>query len=89
MTQCASCRIRLGPDNVTCDGQLYCCVGCVAGGPCVCTYEQDLGRYPPAFYARPISLSELLDRYEKGFPMKVQPSEAPDWLQNGRRHRLK
>jgi hypothetical protein len=22
--------------------EAYCCVGCVAGGPCVCSYEADL-----------------------------------------------
>ena len=65
MTNCASCEIKLGADSVRgSDGQ-YCCTGCAEGGTCICTYEHDLGRYPPSHYAKPISISELFDRYER------------------------
>jgi len=74
MTSCDSCRIRLGPDCVSVEDRRYCCAGCAAGGPCVCTYEHDLGRYPPSHYARPVSLADLLDRYEMGIETNIQPS---------------
>lgn len=65
MTTCDSCNIRLGPQVFSSQDKLYCCAGCAAGGPCLCSYQQDLGRYPPAHYARPVSLPELLDQYER------------------------
>jgi len=74
MVTCDSCGIALGAESVYPGEELYCCAGCTAGGPCVCTYEQDLGRFPPAQYARPVSLAELLDRYEKGIQKPVQGS---------------
>jgi hypothetical protein len=72
MVTCGSCGIALGPDLVYRGDEPYCCTGCTAGGPCVCTYEQDLGRYPPAPYARPVSFTELLDRYERGIQKRVR-----------------
>jgi len=86
MSTCDSCGIVLGAERVQLEEKLYCCSGCTAGGPCVCTYEQDLGRFPPAQYARPVSLAELLDRYESGIQKRVpgsggrtaqQPEEPP------------
>ena len=65
MTNCASCEIKLGADSVRGSDGRYCCTGCADGGPCICTYEHDLGRYPPSRYAKPISISELFDRYER------------------------
>lgn len=66
MVNCDSCGIALGTERIRLRENSYCCEGCEAGGPCVCTYEKDLGRYPPPHYARPVSLAELLDRYEGG-----------------------
>lgn len=66
MNTCDSCKITLEGEPVSAGDSLFCCIGCAAGGPCVCTYEHHLGRYPPAHIARPVSLSDLLDRYEKG-----------------------
>jgi hypothetical protein len=62
---CDSCSILLGAERIRASDRDYCCTGCAAGGPCVCTYEHDLGRYPPSHYARPISMSEIFDRYDK------------------------
>jgi hypothetical protein len=64
MSSCASCQIQLGSEAILFAGGLYCCTGCAEGGPCICTYEHDLGRYPPSSYAKPVTLTELLDRYE-------------------------
>ena len=72
MVTCGSCGIPLGGESVSSADEVYCCAGCAVGGPCICTYEQDLGRYPPVQYARPVSLSELLDRYESGIQTQVQ-----------------
>lgn len=71
MNTCESCNITLAGDPVHSGDGLYCCAGCVGGGPCVCTYEHDLGRYPPSDYARPVSLAELLDRYEKEIQTEI------------------
>jgi len=76
MAICDSCRIRIDPDCIRIEGKLYCCAGCAAGGPCICTYEHGLGRYPPSHYARPVSLADLLDRYERGIQMRAQPADA-------------
>jgi len=75
MAACESCGIRLGADCLHVDDNAYCCTGCAAGGPCVCTYENDLGHYPPAHYARPVSLAELLGRYEEGIRTNGQSAD--------------
>ena len=74
MAACESCGIRLGSDCLHVDGNPYCCAGCASGGPCICTYEHDLGRYPPTHYARPVSLADLLDRYEEGIQTSTKPA---------------
>ena len=71
MVNCESCQIAVPGEPLRFEDRLYCCAGCAAGGPCVCTYEHDLGRYPPAHYARPVSLGELLDRYEREIQTEV------------------
>jgi len=71
---CDSCGIHVGPECVQLEDKPFCCAGCAAGGPCICTYEHDLGRYPPSAYARPVSLADLLDRYERGIQMSAQPA---------------
>jgi hypothetical protein len=80
MSACDSCRIPLGTGLAGPGDKRYCCAGCTAGGPCICTYEEDLSRYPPVQYARPISLTELLDRYER---IIEQPSQNPHALTPG------
>jgi hypothetical protein len=74
MNTCESCGIKIapGPESVSTRDGAFCCAGCARGGPCVCTYEHDLGRYPPSHYAKPISLSDLLDRYEKGVQREIE-----------------
>ena len=39
---CASCEIELVGRPVYRLDEAYCCDGCAAGGPCMCTYESDL-----------------------------------------------
>ncbi len=39
---CASCDGVITDRPVYRMDEAYCCVGCAEGGPCVCTYEQDL-----------------------------------------------
>jgi hypothetical protein len=39
---CASCEGVITGRPVYRMDEAYCCVGCVAGGPCVCNYEADL-----------------------------------------------
>ena len=39
---CASCEMVLTGRPVYSMDETYCCTGCAAKGPCVCTYEADL-----------------------------------------------
>lgn len=39
---CASCDGVITDRPVYRMDEAYCCTGCAVGGPCVCTYEQDL-----------------------------------------------
>lgn len=39
---CASCEGEITARPVYRTDEAYCCVGCAAGGPCVCNYEADL-----------------------------------------------
>lgn len=39
---CASCDSFITGRTVYRMDEAYCCVGCAAGGPCLCTYEADL-----------------------------------------------
>ncbi|GHO44758.1 hypothetical protein [Ktedonospora formicarum] len=44
---CANCDIEILWPPVVVDGKTFCCVGCVAGGPCSCDYSQYHSvRYP-------------------------------------------
>ena len=36
---CANCEEPILGQPVFFDGGVYCCTGCIAGGPCVCTYQ--------------------------------------------------
>jgi hypothetical protein len=37
--RCAACDIELTEKWTFLGGEVFCCRGCGAGGPCVCTYE--------------------------------------------------
>jgi hypothetical protein len=39
---CASCDGVITGRPVYRMDEAYCCLGCAHGGPCICTYEQDL-----------------------------------------------
>lgn len=39
---CASCDGLITDRPFYRMDEAYCCVGCAHGGPCICTYEQDL-----------------------------------------------
>ena len=39
---CASCDHPFSDRPVYRMDEAYCCTGCAAGGPCICTYEADL-----------------------------------------------
>ncbi|MEO5965279.1 MAG: hypothetical protein ABIR11_07420 [Candidatus Limnocylindrales bacterium] len=39
---CASCDLWITDRPVYRMDETYCCVGCAHGGPCICTYEQDV-----------------------------------------------
>ena len=37
---CASCRVTIGGSATFHVGVAFCCAGCVAGGPCTCSYDR-------------------------------------------------
>jgi hypothetical protein len=39
---CASCEGPIAGTPVFHVGLPFCCAGCVAGGPCLCTYEEEI-----------------------------------------------
>ncbi|NJD28997.1 MAG: hypothetical protein FIA92_11945 [Chloroflexi bacterium] len=39
---CASCEAFISGRPVYRMDEAYCCIGCAAGGPCICTYEADM-----------------------------------------------
>lgn len=63
---CANCEEPLLQQPVFFDGDIYCCTGCIAGGPCVCTYQtshmpastigtSSADQPPPPSYSAPIA----------------------------------
>jgi len=36
---CANCGIAIDWQATVVDGDMYCCLGCVRGGPCTCDYS--------------------------------------------------
>jgi hypothetical protein len=36
---CTTCEAQLTAPPTLHDGQPFCCSGCAAGGPCMCTYD--------------------------------------------------
>lgn len=38
---CANCYIPIAGTPVMVDGEAYCCRGCAAGGPCICSYSNE------------------------------------------------
>ncbi|RJQ10876.1 MAG: hypothetical protein C4558_04180, partial [Dehalococcoidia bacterium] len=49
---CANCEELVLGQPVFFDGNAYCCTGCIAGGPCVCTYTSPV---EPASSAAPLA----------------------------------
>jgi hypothetical protein len=39
---CASCEARIQGSAVFYAGIPFCCAGCVAGGPCMCSYDVEV-----------------------------------------------
>ncbi|MDA0270818.1 MAG: hypothetical protein O2798_01125 [Chloroflexi bacterium] len=42
---CVNCEEVIGSVPVYLDGEPYCCHGCVAGGPCMCTHRTEASRW--------------------------------------------
>ena len=62
--RCACCDIELTGSPLMVDGKPFCCAGCAGGGPCICTYEGDQGRYPRNGHHDPLLVPGL---FEDGF----------------------
>ena len=68
LTTCASCEGVLGMFRVERPDGIYCCLGCTAGGPCICTYDDmDVD-----------SVDNLGLPFELPEPAPVAPLPSPD-----------
>ena len=38
---CATCEIAIAGSPTYHDGIAFCCAGCAAGGPCICSYDEE------------------------------------------------
>ena len=61
--RCSSCDIELPGGAPTIHGEAFCCRGCAAGGPCVCTYDELEAVRAMAARIQPGFLDELLRIY--------------------------
>lgn len=52
---CVSCEEAIRQAPVYFDGDAYCCTGCVAGGPCQCTYAAETETPPAPTNAAPMT----------------------------------
>ena len=72
---CANCEEPILGQPVFFDGGVYCCTGCIAGGPCVCTYQV------PAPQTEPVApLAVVASVYEApaySAPITAAPAYAP------------
>ncbi len=59
--KCSSCDIEITGKALMVDGKPYCCRGCAEGGPCICSYEGDLGRYPRNGHHDLLALPDLFE----------------------------
>ena len=41
--RCVTCEIEIEGVPTFSDGLPFCCAGCAAGGPCICSYDGDAG----------------------------------------------
>lgn len=62
--KCESCDIELIVVPLWRTDRCYCCSGCAAGGPCICSYVDDPGRLGNKSGIVPTRISDLLDRYD-------------------------
>ncbi len=54
---CASCHAEIRTEPVFHVGLPFCCAGCVAGGPCMCSYDEPLPE-PIRLYPEPLPVDE-------------------------------
>lgn len=68
---CSNCEEPVAHAPVYFDGRLYCCTGCVAGGPCLCTYTTPSAAPVPSHDEAPERTSE------RTAPQPVAAASAP------------
>lgn len=56
---CATCEIAIAGSPTYHDGVAFCCAGCAAGGPCICSYDDEAAPDPRVRHCR--DLDGLLD----------------------------
>jgi hypothetical protein len=58
---CANCEIAIAGPPVTHVGLPFCCAGCVAGGPCRCSYDEPITHIAQEQLHHRVHLHECLD----------------------------
>ena len=67
--RCASCEGTITSRPIYRMDESYCCVGCVAGGPCVCDYEVNLAEDGVDNLGLPFGLED--SRVDRGADQRV------------------
>jgi hypothetical protein len=55
---CVSCHVEIRTEPVFHVGLPFCCAGCVAGGPCICSYDEEPVREPIPLYPERLPVVE-------------------------------
>ncbi len=74
---CSNCEEPVAHTPVYFDGRPYCCVGCVAGGPCLCTYEEPGERHEQNTTPRPVMAGVASPSRSSVPPMPDDPRPVP------------
>ncbi len=56
---CANCEEPILGQPVYFDGAVFCCAGCTAGGPCICTYEPRRAIAAPGTHSAPVAVAAV------------------------------
>jgi hypothetical protein len=62
---CATCEITIAGAPIYHDGAAFCCAGCAAGGPCICSYDDEPAADSRVRHCR--DLEGLLHSRPRGF----------------------
>jgi hypothetical protein len=56
---CATCEAAINGSPTFDTGLPFCCAGCAAGGPCLCSYDAEIANHPAVRYC--LDIAPLLE----------------------------